>query len=137
MLNPSTADADRDDPTVRRCVGFARRWGCVELAVVNLFAFRATRPADLCAVRDPVGVENCRHVESAVRRAKGGFVVFAWGTHGTWRNQDLTVMGWVRGAGVRPLCLGLTKGGHPRHPLYVPYATEPVAFSGAREGVLV
>ncbi|MEC9374624.1 MAG: DUF1643 domain-containing protein, partial [Planctomycetota bacterium] len=80
MLNPSTADAERDDPTIRRCIGFARGWGCATLDVVNLFAFRATRPADLRAAEDPVGPCNQRHVRAAIRRAD--MVIFAWGDHG-------------------------------------------------------
>jgi hypothetical protein len=128
MLNPSSADAEKDDPTIRKCLGFARRWGCAELVVVNLFAFRATRPRDLRAAADPVGRANRRHVRSAVGRAKGGLVVCAWGTHGAWRGQDVAVRGWIREAGAAPVCLGQTKSGQPRHPLYVPYTAVVIPF---------
>jgi hypothetical protein len=129
MLNPSTAGAEKDDPTIRKCVGFTRRWGCAELVVVNLFAYRATRPRDLQAAADPVGRENRRHVMSALEHARGGLVVCAWGAHGAWRSQDATVRGWIREAGAEPVCLGLTNGGHPRHPLYLPYTAELVPYS--------
>ncbi len=78
MLNPSTADAHRLDPTVRRCVGFAAAWGFGALEVVNLFAFRATDPTDLSRCRDPVGTGNDRVVLEVARRADR--VVVAWGT---------------------------------------------------------
>jgi hypothetical protein len=129
MLNPSTADAEKDDPTIRKCLGFARRWGCGELVVVNLFAFRATRPRDLQAAADPVGRDNRRHVKSAVDRARGGLVVCAWGTHGAWRGQDVTVLAWIRETGVELVCLGRSTAGYPRHPLYVPYAAELILFT--------
>jgi hypothetical protein len=129
MLNPSTADAEKDDPTIRKCMGFARRWGCADLVVVNLFAFRATRPQDLRAAADPVGRANRRHVRSAVDRAQGGLVVCAWGTYGAWWDQDLIVRAWIREVGAEPVCLGRTKGGHPRHPLYVPYTAELIPYA--------
>lgn len=134
MLNPSTADAAADDPTVRPGAGFARRWGCAGLVVVNLFALRATRPADLRSARDPVGAENRCYVKAAVRRAEGGYVVCAWGDHGAWRGQDATVLEWLREWGVEPRCLGLTRSGRPRHPLYVPYEAELVGFAADERG---
>ena len=128
MLNPSTAAHDADDPTIRKVMGFARRWGCDELHVVNVFALRATKPADLRAAADPVGPENCVWVRRAVELACDGFVICAWGTHGVYKGQDRVVLGWIRGL-CRTACLGLTRDGHPRHPLYVPYATELGAFN--------
>jgi hypothetical protein len=91
MLNPSRADAEIDDPTIHRVMGFARRWGCGELHVVNLFAFRATRPADLRKAADPVGPENRDRIRRAVAVAADGLVVCAWGTHGTFLGQDRSV----------------------------------------------
>jgi hypothetical protein len=87
MLNPSTADATQDDPTIRRCIGFARQWGCGQLVVLNLFAFRATDPVDLKRAADPVGPDN----ESWFRRIlpSDGPVVCGWGVHGSHRNQAL------------------------------------------------
>src|SRR5580765_5070589 len=77
MLNPSTADATKDDATIRRCVGFTKRWGYSTLEVVNLFAFRATHPRDLWKADDPVGPDNDVTISDAVRRAQ--LIVAAWG----------------------------------------------------------
>jgi hypothetical protein len=83
MLNPSTADASQDDPTIRRCIGFARQWGCGRLVVLNLFAFRATDPADLKRAADPVGPENRAWFDrTLVDDLVGGPVVCGWGVHG-------------------------------------------------------
>lgn len=122
MLNPSTADATRDDPTMRRALRFARREGCGGLIVVNLFALRATDPAALSAHPDPVGPDNDQILCAAVGR--GGPVVAAWGAHGTLHGRDRAVSRLL--APVRLRCLGLTAGGQPRHPLYLP-ATAPLA----------
>ena len=127
MLNPSTADAEHDDPTIRRCVAFAQAWNFERLEVVNLFAHRATDPAALLALNDadnPVGPENHDYIENAVTQA--GLVVCAWGAHGTHLGQDETVLGWCDGVPVH--CLGITKGGHPRHPLYLPRDAKPTRF---------
>ncbi len=130
MLNPSTADHEVDDPTIRKVMGFVRRWGCDELHMVNLFAFRATRPANLRAATDPVGPGNREWLRRAVERACDGLVVCAWGTHGSYLGQDEAVLGWIGGL-CQPMCLSLTRGGHPRHPLYVPYTAELRPFSPA------
>jgi hypothetical protein len=131
MLNPSTADAVVDDPTIRKCLGFSLRWGCAELQVVNLFAFRATDPADLRRSGDPVGPKNRdwirRSVEEACKQIIPGPVVCAWGRHGTYMGRDEIVMGWIEDL-CAPMCLGLTRDGHPRHPLYVSYAARLVPF---------
>jgi len=141
MLNPSTADAANDDPTIRRCVGLARRWRCGRLVVVNLFAVRATDPADMRKASNPVGPENhdwvTRAVQKAVApcdRADRGPVVCAWGTNGSHRNQDLTVLGWIEGV-CKPMALEITRVGHPKHPLYLPYSAKLVPFSGRRAGI--
>jgi hypothetical protein len=135
MLNPSTADAWVDDPTIRKCIGFCQRWGCGELHVANLFAFRATDPAELRQADDPIGPDNCewvqRIVDITVNRVSPehrGYVVCAWGTHGSYMDQDRTVLGWIEDV-CEPMCLGVTQDGHPRHPLYVPYSAERVAFN--------
>jgi hypothetical protein len=134
MLNPSTADHEVDDPTIRKCMGFCRRWGASEMNVVNLFAFRATNPADMKRADDPVGPENAVWVRLAVDRAanpdeaaRRGPVVCAWGAHGSYMGQNLAVLGWL-GDICQPMVLGITKDGHPRHPLYVSYEAEPVPF---------
>lgn len=118
MLNPSTADADVDDPTIRRCVGFSQRWGCERLVVVNLFALRATDPKALMRFPDPVGPENDDAIAAAADEAER--VVVAWGAHGTYRNRAAEVTNRLAGIhNMRLHCLGQTKQGAPRHPLYV------------------
>tara|TARA_Y100000310_G_scaffold254164_1_gene261227 strand:+ start:64 stop:618 length:555 start_codon:yes stop_codon:yes gene_type:complete len=129
MLNPSTADATEDDPTIRRCMAFARAWGCGKLIVVNLFAIRATDPKDMMAADDPVGPDNMEHVKGAADYAiyanvmepdERGFVVCAWGNHGTYMDQADAVLGWLEDARVEPLCLKVNaKSGQPAHPLYL------------------
>ncbi len=124
MLNPSTADAEMDDPTIRRCVSFAKKWGCGKLIVTNLFGFRATNPKYMKAADDPVGPENMKYVEAAAKHAdwhKGyaGFVVCAWGANGSFMNQADTVLRRLVAGNIRPMCLAKTKAGLPRHPLYL------------------
>jgi hypothetical protein len=131
MLNPSTADHEVDDPTIRKCVGYCQRWGCGKLHVVNLFAVRATDPADMRKAGDPAGPENREWVRRAVEMASGGVVVCAWGVHGAHRGQDEAVRSWIASL-CQPMCLGITKDGHPRHPLYLPYTAELVPYRGRR-----
>ena len=121
MLNPSTAGAFTDDATITRCTAFARANQAGGITVVNLFAYRATRPADLRQAADPVGPLNDLFILEACRRP--GVVVVAWGTHGGLRGRAAAVTRLLTAAGVRPLCLGTTRDGYPRHPLYVPGAT--------------
>lgn len=116
MLNPSTADAARDDPTIRRCVGFARAWGFGAVEVVNLFAWRATDPRELRRARDPVGPDNDRAILAAAARNQA--IIAAWGNHGALGERDRQVAALLAPFGAR--CLGArTSGGAPRHPLYV------------------
>jgi len=117
MLNPSTADAMQDDPTIRRCKAFAKDFECDELVVVNLFALRATDPKALLSHQDPVGPDNDFHIKSTIEdvRKRNGFVVAAWGSH---------KMAWSRMQSIKSdlgelLCLGTTKDESPRHPLYL------------------
>lgn len=121
-LNPSTADASVDDATVRVCTGYAARWGAARMVLVNLFAYRATDPRALLAANDPVGPDNDRWLTSWVDGRY--YAVAAWGA------VDKR-LAW-RVAAVRALlapyglhCLGLTKGGQPRHPLYMRKDTVP------------
>jgi len=139
MLNPSAADDKVDDPTIRKCLGFCRQWECGTLHVVNLFAVRATEPSDMRKADDPVGPHNTDFVRYAVKMAviqvdsfPGGPVVCAWGTHGSFKNQDKTVLGLIESL-CKPQALGLTRDGHPRHPLYVPYKAELVPFTGTEK----
>ena len=116
MLNPSTADAEQDDATIRRCRRFARDWGCAGLTVANLYAYRATKPEELHAVDDPVGPDNDRQLSALAREYQEA--VCAWGANA---NPDRVqqVVDIFRGVGGRLWCLGTTKSGAPRHPLYI------------------
>ncbi len=128
MLNPSTADASLDDPTIRRCVGFASRWGYRHLSVVNLFALRATDPTALYAVSPSyaIGGDNDAHIRMHAKAAD--LVVCAWGSHGGLRNRDREVKKiLLEEAADRVMALGWTKGGQPRHPLYMSSVAEPVS----------
>lgn len=119
-LNPSTADATLDDPTIRRCVAFAKAWGYGAMCMGNLFAWRATRPADLLEQTFPVGPENDAFL---LRMAAGaGVVVAAWGTHGTHWGRDQEVRRMLP----QLHCLRLTKDGLPGHQLYLPRTLVPV-----------
>lgn len=118
MLNPSTADASVDDPTIRRCIGYARTWGCGALTVVNLYAWRATDPRELWKTADPVGPENDAHLIAAAKSATASFgpLVAAWGAHADpWRIGDVLALPGMDRLGA----LALTKDGQPRHPLYL------------------
>lgn len=121
MLNPSTADAELDDPTIRRCKGFAEREGCGGVYVVNLFAFRATKPAELKKAVNPVGPDNAYEIGRALLLAKvyeSPFVA-AWGAHPGTGNQAARIVERARDFGVTIHCLGKTQTGAPKHPLYL------------------
>lgn len=132
MLNPSTADADVDDPTLAKCVAMARRWGYAGLVLVNLFAFRSKEPTDLWLAADPIGPENDQHIADAcIERV----VVCAWGatvSNTSWavmRQRPLDVMATLRAdPTIRTRHLGLTKDKQPRHPLYLRGDTLPQRF---------
>jgi hypothetical protein len=126
MLNPSTADATEDDPTIRRCIGFTQSWSLGALVVVNLYAFRATNPADLRFADDPVGPGNGYALADAIAGSAlcGGPLVAAWGA-GATRGEPDRVRKVLRIPGTDRLsCLGVNKDGSPRHPLYVPAVTD-------------
>ena len=138
MLNPSTADGSEDDPTIRRCLGFAESWGYGAVEVVNLFAARATDPRDLDRFEDPVGPRNDAYLTAAARRASR--IVCAWGAHRGTEPERRAVEVTNRIVEIDHLwCLGLTASGQPRHPLYLsadtllqPYAPRVVAESFLR-----
>lgn len=125
MLNPSRADAIVDDPTIRRCLGFARTWGYGSLEVVNLFAYRTSHPSNLAQVADPVGPENDRYLEAAMERCDraGIRVVIAWGNGGLLLGRNEEVLRAIAREDL--YCLGVTKRGQPRHPLYLKSDTVP------------
>lgn len=122
MLNPSTADEEQDDPTIRRCIRFAREWGYARLAVVNLYGLRATDPREINTAEDPIGPDNDRVLGTVFGRSD--LIVAAWGVHAA-PERVAAVMGWPLGP---RFCLGLTKGGAPRHPLYVRADTRLVPY---------
>jgi hypothetical protein len=125
MLNPSTADAVNDDPTIRRCIAFAKREGGSHLNVVNLFAYRTPSPAELKQAKDPIGPENDHYIREEV--AGSAIVVAAWGAEPFAAERAREVyedIGRIR----EFMCLGKTKAGAPRHPLYVSNATPLVAW---------
>lgn len=115
MLNPSTADAEIDDPTVRRCIRFARDFGAQEIDVCNLYALRATNPKALKTHPDPVGPDNDAHLQRMADLHTN--VLCAWGGKAPEnRVREFVEMFWRK---ANLLCLGTTKSGAPRHPLYV------------------
>lgn len=124
LLNPSTADDRRDDPTLRRLVGLARGWGFARLVLVNLYALRAPDPADLRHAADPVGPLAEAAIDAAVRGAP--WVLCGWGNAGQARGEAVAAR--LR-AGGSVLChLGLTARGAPRHPLYAPRGALPLRW---------
>jgi len=124
MLNPSTADANVDDPTIRRCIGYARAWGYGSLVVTNLFAWRATDPKQLKSIMDPVGPKNDRVILETARAAH--MVIAAWGNHGNLHGRDDAVRRLLAEAGIALHCLTVSPGsGQPAHPLYLPACLTP------------
>lgn len=125
-LNPSTADETQDDPTIRRCIDFAKRWGFGALCMTNLFAWRDTKPERMKLVENPAGIDNHHHILRCA--ASAGMVLAAWGKDGKHHCQDLNVRQWLNGIGVTLHALKINKDGSPMHPLYVPAHTEPVRY---------
>lgn len=117
MLNPSTADASKDDPTIRRCKSFGQREGADELIVINLYALRSTDPLGLWEHDDPVGPDNDMAILANARLTNS--VVCAWGTHAR-EDRVRHVHALLMQAGIVMQCLGYSKEGHPRHPLMLP-----------------
>lgn len=128
MLNPSTADADTDDRTIGRCIRFARDWGYGGIVVVNLYAFRATKPEKMLAAPDPVGPANdatLAQVLAAASRTDSP-VVAAWGVNGDPARVAAVL---TLPHADRLMCVGTTKDGHPRHPLYVLGSATPIPWT--------
>lgn len=121
MLNPSTADAVIDDPTIRRCISFAKREGYDGILVVNLFAYRSPKPEIMKSVTDPIGPDNDKWLRRAFNYARKYDidVLAAWGIEGPYRDRDYEVAEIARQHGLELKCLGKTDGGNPRHPLFV------------------
>jgi hypothetical protein len=126
-LNPSTADENKLDPTLRRIVRFAMRENCGGFWMFNLFAFRATVPRVMLLAHDPVGPDNDRWLMDGIRWCE--FMVCGWGAHGGHRGRDMEVRKLFKGH--KLWCLGLTKDGQPKHPLYLPKDTPLVEYQSS------
>ncbi len=126
MLNPSTADEHRDDPTLRRCIGFAKQWGFRRVDVCNLFAYRSSSPRVLRTAVDPVGPLNDGVLREVA--AEAALTVVAWGADGKLgRRGDYVAATVLRKRAL--YCLGRTRSGEPRHPLYVPRSAELIRYA--------
>ena len=126
MLNPSTADAEKDDATVRRCMAFAKFWGYGSLEVGNLFAFRARFPKALRAAQRPIGIDNASALR--VMQGRATLTILAWGNHGDFMDQGRNVALELADRGPVAI-LGITNRGQPRHPLYAPATLTPDVVS--------
>lgn len=127
MLNPSTADAEIDDATIRSCIRLAKGLGYGSFEVVNLFAFRATDPENLAKATDPIGPNNDSSIERAVGRCD--MVVCAWGAHPMAARRSADVRNTLRSFRPAVFCLGKTKAGAPKHPLYIKSGTPLEVFA--------
>ena len=123
MLNPSTADEFKLDPSCTRARVYAERWGYGALIVTNLFGWRATDPQEMKAARDPVGRGNDRAILRAARES--ALVVCAWGNHGAHLGRSLAVKQLLDDAGIRHRALRMNGSGEPAHPLYLPGTLRP------------
>lgn len=128
MLNPSTADAEQDDATIRRCIGFAKSHGHNAIEVVNLFAYRATKPSDLKAAGYPVGTLNGAYIHEAISNA--AVVVLAWGDNARDLPRVDEVLRQLKSEYVEPYVLKLTTKGIPSHPLMLRSDCKIVKFEG-------
>lgn len=128
MLNPSTADAEFDDPTIIRCMGFAKGFGYGGIHVINLFAFRATSPSVLHQVPDPVGHRNNLNWHRVLQDYDTDFILCAWGAAKGTEDRVTHLATLTDWAGVGMMCLGMNKNGSPKHPLYLSKSTKLVPF---------
>ncbi|MBT9317538.1 DUF1643 domain-containing protein [Leptothoe spongobia] len=127
MLNPSQANAEQDDPTIRACSQFAQSWGYTHLSVVNLFAYRTSQPSNLKLELDPIGPDNDRYLIAAAETAKQ--VILAWGNWGTLLNRAQTIAQLLTPHRHKLYCLKHNRSGQPRHPLYIRRNTTPILWT--------
>lgn len=126
MLNPSTADEKSDDPTLKKCIGFSKKWGFDGLIVANLFGFRSTDPEGLKSWLDPVGKHNdCLALFSMSQCSK---IICAWGNHGSYLNRQHEFHEIALPYSQKLYCLGKTNSGHPKHPVRLGYKTELIKY---------
>ena len=121
-LNPSTADENKDDPTIRRCIDYAKSWGFGGLKMVNPFAYRATLPSDLKKADFPIGVDNDKHIKELSSSAS--ITIVAWSNDGSYLNRDKEVLELIK----NPMCLNINKSGQPSHPLYQKKDLKPKSY---------
>ncbi len=126
MLNPSRADASVDDPTIRRCIGFAKSWGFGRLEVVTLFAYRTAHPTELQQVNNPIGIDNDYYLANLQHQVDG--IILAWGNRGTLHDRNQVALKLL-GSQKPVYCLGTTQAGQPKHPLYVSSTTRLLPFT--------
>jgi hypothetical protein len=128
-LNPSTATEEADDPTVRRCKDFARRWGFSGMVMTNAFAFRSTDPKGLLKVAEPACIRNDEYLRYWARNSRVERVVCCWGNPGAYQGRAEAIVGMMERFGVGLHCLGLTLTGQPKHPLYLSKTTKLEKFA--------
>lgn len=128
MLNPSTADAEVDDATIRSCIRLSKSWGHGSFEVISIFGLRATNPAELAKAANPIGPMNERVGAAAIARCD--MAICAWGAHPMAERHHGYIMGRVKSHRPTAYCLGRTKSGAPKHPLYIPTGTQPEVFQG-------
>ena len=127
MLNPSTADEVKLDPTCARARDYAERWGYGALIVTNVFAFRNTDPNRMKAVKDPIGKDN----DAAIVRAakESALVVCAWGNHGAFLDRSTEILRMMKATGIALHALRVNANGEPAHPLYLPGKLKPISYA--------
>lgn len=130
-LNPSTADETRNDPTVRRCIDFAQRWGFSGMVMMNLFAFRATAPRNMKQQTEPIGEKNDFYLlENALNAKK---IVACWSQHGSHLERSAAVVALLRAFDI--YAFKLAGNGQPYHPLYLPKTLEPFLWRRKSEAL--
>lgn len=131
-LNPSTANEVQDDPTIRRCINYAKDWGYSGLVMTNIFGFRSTDPKNLLKVSDPVGPDNLTHIILAACGAD--MVLAAWGNMRTPQQQEhaVGILGLLSSYRIPVYCLRITAAGYPAHPLYQKRDIEPELYRGGK-----
>lgn len=130
LLNPSTADGQKDDPTIRRLISFTKNFGYNGMYVYNLFAYRTSNPKELFQAKDPIGELNnkkFKYINKFYNEKWDAPIILAWGNHGSYLNRDEKVLKMLKSCKLH--CLGITKTGQPKHPLYLSKDTELMEFS--------
>lgn len=121
-LNPSIADENIDDPTITRCINFAKDWGYGTLLMANLFAFRSTYPKEIYLIDDPIGKDNDHYILECVKQSD--LIIACWGNNGTYMDREKIIKELVPNL----YCLQKNKNGTPHHPLRLPRDINPIPF---------